>query len=78
MHTRDGARIACGCIRHGDAKDRKAILKAMKGYVGAAAPVYSLFLPLADLPALRTTLDAQAPLAAQERASKKGAEKTAP
>ena len=37
MHTRDGARIACGCIRHGDAKDRKAILKAMKGYVGAAA-----------------------------------------
>lgn len=24
MHTRDGARIACACLRHGDAKDRKA------------------------------------------------------
>lgn len=37
MHTRDGARIACGCLRHGDAKDRKALLKALKGYVGRAA-----------------------------------------
>ena len=37
MHTRDGARIACGCLRHGDAKDRKAVLKAMKGYVSKAA-----------------------------------------
>lgn len=37
MHTRDGARIACGCLRHGDAKDRKAILKAMKGFVARAA-----------------------------------------
>eukprot|EP00966_Prymnesium_polylepis_P148192 3423299-Prymnesium_polylepis.1 len=37
MHTRDGARIACGCLRHGDAKDRKAVLKAMKGFVGRAA-----------------------------------------
>lgn len=37
MHTRDGARIACGCLRHGDAKDRKALLKAMKGYVARAA-----------------------------------------
>jgi pumilio family protein 6 len=37
MHTRDGARIACGCVRYGDAKDRKAMLKAFKGYVARAA-----------------------------------------
>ena len=37
MHTREGARIACGCMRYGDAKDRKAVLKAMKGYVARAA-----------------------------------------
>lgn len=37
MHTRDGARIACGCLRNGDAKDRKAILKAMKGFVARAS-----------------------------------------
>ena len=37
MHTRDGARIACGCLRHGDAKDRKAVLKALKGFVPRAA-----------------------------------------
>ena len=30
MHTRDGARIACACVRHGDAKDRKALLKASR------------------------------------------------
>ena len=37
MHTRDGARIACGCLRYGDAKDRKALLKALKGYAARAA-----------------------------------------
>ncbi|KAL3931536.1 MAG: hypothetical protein SGPRY_001085, partial [Prymnesium sp.] len=37
MHTRDGARIACGCLRHGDAKDRKVLLKALKGFVSRAA-----------------------------------------
>jgi len=37
MHTRDGARIACGCLRYGDAKDRKALLKALKGFVAKAA-----------------------------------------
>ncbi|KAL1504386.1 hypothetical protein AB1Y20_010792 [Prymnesium parvum] len=37
MHTRDGARVACGCVRHGDAKDRKAVLKAMKDHVSDAA-----------------------------------------
>lgn len=37
MHTRDGARIACACLRHGDAKDRKAVLKALKGFVPRAA-----------------------------------------
>jgi len=37
MHTRDGARIASNCVRHADAKDKKAILKAVKGYVVKAA-----------------------------------------
>ncbi len=37
MHTRDGARVACGCLAYGDAKERKAILKGMKGYVARAA-----------------------------------------
>ena len=37
MHTRDGAKIACACLRYGDAKDRKALLKALKGFAGRAA-----------------------------------------
>ena len=37
MHTRDGARIACACLRHGDSKDRKVVLKALKGFVARAA-----------------------------------------
>ena len=37
MHTRDGASIACGCLRYGDAKDRKALLKALKGFAAKAA-----------------------------------------
>lgn len=37
MHTRDGARIACGCLRYGDAKDRKAVLKGLKGFAPKAA-----------------------------------------
>ena len=37
MHTRDGARIACACLHYGDAKDRKSLLKALKGYVARAA-----------------------------------------
>ncbi|KFK39025.1 hypothetical protein AALP_AA3G190900 [Arabis alpina] len=34
IHTRDGARVAILCIKHGSAKDRKKIIKAMKGHVG--------------------------------------------
>ena len=37
MHTRDGARIASGCLRHGDAKDRKVVLKGLKGFAPKAA-----------------------------------------
>lgn len=37
MHTKEGARIACGCLRYGDAKDRKAILKGLKGFAARAA-----------------------------------------
>ncbi len=46
MHERNGARVACACVRHVDAKQRKALLKAVKGYVVAAAsnPHGALFL----------------------------------
>ena len=37
MHTRDGCRIAIGCVRHGDAKDRKGLLKSLKGFCNRAA-----------------------------------------
>ena len=37
MHTKEGAPVACGCVRYGDARDRKAILKALKGFASRAA-----------------------------------------
>ncbi|CAH9136747.1 unnamed protein product [Cuscuta epithymum] len=33
MHTRDGSRIAMLCVKHGSAKDRKKIIKGMKGKI---------------------------------------------
>ncbi|XP_049850690.1 pumilio homolog 3 [Schistocerca gregaria] len=33
VHSKDGARVACHCIAYGTAKDRKAIIKSMRGYV---------------------------------------------
>ena len=33
-HTQDGARVACMCVAAGTAKDRKKVVKAMKGHVG--------------------------------------------
>ncbi|RAL52425.1 hypothetical protein DM860_007282 [Cuscuta australis] len=33
MHTKDGSRIAMLCIKHGSAKDRKKIIKGMKGKI---------------------------------------------
>ena len=37
MHEKEGARIACACLRFGSPKERKAVLKALKGYVLPAA-----------------------------------------
>ena len=37
MHTADGAKIACACLRHSDPKGRKAMLKSLKGFVARAA-----------------------------------------
>ncbi|KAL6990025.1 hypothetical protein U1Q18_015777 [Sarracenia purpurea var. burkii] len=37
IDTREGSRIAMLCIKHGSAKDRKKIIKGMKGYVGKIA-----------------------------------------
>ncbi|VVA97915.1 unnamed protein product [Arabis nemorensis] len=34
VHTRDGSRVAMLCIKHGSAKERKKIIKAMKTDVG--------------------------------------------
>jgi pumilio family protein 6 len=36
LHTWDGARVAAQAIAHGTAKDRKIMLKSMKGYVTKA------------------------------------------
>ncbi|KAK1293058.1 hypothetical protein QJS10_CPB17g01205 [Acorus calamus] len=33
IHTRDGSRVGILCIRHGSAKERKNIIKGMKGHV---------------------------------------------
>ncbi|KAJ1686017.1 hypothetical protein LUZ63_017407 [Rhynchospora breviuscula] len=33
MHNRDGLKIAVLCVKHGTAKDRKKIIKSMKGHV---------------------------------------------
>jgi pumilio family protein 6 len=32
IHTKDGANVAMNCIWHGDAKDRKKIIKGMKSF----------------------------------------------
>ncbi|KAF2289136.1 hypothetical protein GH714_029059 [Hevea brasiliensis] len=37
IHTRDGSRIGMLCVKHGSAKERKKIVKGMKGYVGKIA-----------------------------------------
>ncbi|GMP56978.1 hypothetical protein CsSME_00021254 [Camellia sinensis var. sinensis] len=37
IHTREGSRIAMLCIKHGSAKERKKIIKGMKGHVGKIA-----------------------------------------
>ncbi|XP_052189701.1 pumilio homolog 24 [Diospyros lotus] len=34
IYTREGSRIAMLCIKHGSSKERKKIIKGMKGYVG--------------------------------------------
>ncbi|KAI4338311.1 hypothetical protein L6164_016652 [Bauhinia variegata] len=35
--TRDGSKIGILCVKHGSAKERKKIIKGMKGYVGKTA-----------------------------------------
>lgn len=37
IHTRYGARAACGALAYGTAKDRKKLVRALKGHVTAAA-----------------------------------------
>ncbi|XP_010504678.1 PREDICTED: pumilio homolog 24-like [Camelina sativa] len=37
VHTRDGSRLAMLCIKHGSAKERKMIIKAMKDHVQKVA-----------------------------------------
>ncbi|KAL9683819.1 hypothetical protein QQ045_021246 [Rhodiola kirilowii] len=37
IHTRDGSKIGILCINHGSAKERKKIIKGMKGHVGKIA-----------------------------------------
>ncbi|RVW99148.1 Pumilio-like 24 [Vitis vinifera] len=37
IHTRDGSRIGLLCIKHGSAKERKKIIKGMKGHIDKIA-----------------------------------------
>ncbi|XP_065863731.1 pumilio homolog 24 [Euphorbia lathyris] len=37
IHTRDGSRVGMLCVKHGSAKERKKIVKGMKGHVGKIA-----------------------------------------
>lgn len=37
VHSKEGSRIAMLCIKHGSAKERKKIIKGMKGFVGKIA-----------------------------------------
>ncbi|KAJ0093529.1 hypothetical protein Patl1_24980 [Pistacia atlantica] len=37
IHTRDGSKIGILCIKHGSAKERKKIIKGMKGHIGKIA-----------------------------------------
>lgn len=37
IHTKDGSRIGLLCVKHGGAKERKKILKGMKGHIGKIA-----------------------------------------
>ncbi len=36
MHTKDGTRVGVRCVTHGAAKERKVIVKALKGIVEGA------------------------------------------
>ncbi|KNA14803.1 hypothetical protein SOVF_104200 [Spinacia oleracea] len=37
IHTKDGSRIGMLCVKHGSAKERKKLVKGMKGHVGKIA-----------------------------------------
>ncbi|XP_077218294.1 pumilio 24 [Tasmannia lanceolata] len=37
IHTKDGSKLGMLCIKHGNAKDRKKIIKGMKGHIGKIA-----------------------------------------
>ncbi|XP_021907004.1 pumilio homolog 24 isoform X2 [Carica papaya] len=37
IHTRDGCRLGMLCIKHGSTKERKKIIKGMKGHIGKIA-----------------------------------------
>ncbi|XP_010259453.1 PREDICTED: pumilio homolog 24 isoform X2 [Nelumbo nucifera] len=37
IHTRDGSKIGILCVKHGSAKERKKIIKGMKGHIGKIA-----------------------------------------
>ncbi|XP_021730294.1 pumilio homolog 24-like [Chenopodium quinoa] len=37
IHTKDGSRIGMLCVKHGSAKERKKLIKGMKGHVGKIA-----------------------------------------
>ncbi|XP_058076167.1 pumilio homolog 24 isoform X2 [Magnolia sinica] len=37
IHTRDGSKVGMLCVKHGSAKERKKLIKGMKGHIGKIA-----------------------------------------
>ena len=48
LHTKEGARIGMLCLIHGDAKDRKVMLKSFKPYVAKASSPHVIWLQSHD------------------------------
>ncbi|GAB6019665.1 hypothetical protein CHUAL_001220 [Chamberlinius hualienensis] len=49
LHTKDGTRVALQCVWHGTAKDRKALIKSLKGHVNKVCMEESGYLVLLSI-----------------------------
>ncbi len=54
VHTHDGAAVVCAALGYGTARDRKRIVKAIKGEAGARARALAVHAPPLSAPRLRS------------------------